>query len=197
MLDTFTSGIKSHLIAPLLSGSTHTHTHIRLWTLKMKCTRYVICGYISGLQKRKGNGFFRCRAEVFGRVQKNLDFFSGGGCPLPVSTSPEKLAGGGFTPAIGYVPSHCEAQSWCPQTKRLIISRLCGPSTSPLLSYPILSHDCSLLHRPFFTYSPIKTHAMPYMHGMQWTFKEHILTPPSYPSHILRHHYIYPPFSRT
>ena len=42
-IDTFTSGVKSQSIASLLSGSTHTHTHIGFWTLRVKCTQYGIC----------------------------------------------------------------------------------------------------------------------------------------------------------
>ena len=50
---------------------------------------------LNGLQKCKGNGFFRNRMrreEVFGRVRKTLVFFMG--VTLHVSTSPEKLEEG-------------------------------------------------------------------------------------------------------
>ena len=66
-IDGFTSGMKSHLMAYLLGGS--THIYIGYETLKVKCTQYVICSQAAFKNARAKFFYFRAgRTAVFGRV---------------------------------------------------------------------------------------------------------------------------------
>ena len=93
-IDNFNLKMKSQSIAYLLNGSKHIDW---ILTLRVKCTQYGICGYISDLQEFKGNGFFRSQAggqkfyvgsRKYGSLSRQL--------PLPKSTSPKKFRGGVF-----------------------------------------------------------------------------------------------------
>ena len=75
--------------------------YVGFQSLKMKCTQHGICNLVA---------FKNARALVFSKSggaginviwnPENVNFFlggGGGGLPLPVSTSHEKLVGGGLT----------------------------------------------------------------------------------------------------
>ena len=88
-IDGFTSRIKPQSIAYLLRESAYTG----LWTLKMKCTQYGICGQ-SNLQECKGNVSFEVGLDgqkiSVGFRKKSRSFFRGMPGPYP---SPPKSVG--------------------------------------------------------------------------------------------------------
>jgi len=75
--------------------------YIGFGTLKVNCTQYGICGWISDLQECKGNGFFEVEQVGinFWSGPKNFDFLDGQ-LPQPAFSSPKKFVGGGELNAL-------------------------------------------------------------------------------------------------
>ena len=96
-IGTFTFGMKSQFIVSLLSGS--AHIYVGLWTLKVKCTQYGICGYTTFKNARamvsfEVGGVGTGQKFSIGSKKISIYFW---GLPLLVCTSPEKLVGKGLT----------------------------------------------------------------------------------------------------
>ena len=87
----FTLKMKPQSIAHLLNGIEHIYW---IWTLRVKCTQYGICG-LSGLQECKSNEFFKIgRMGInFRASPKNVFFLRTGGCPRPDLTPPKVRRG--------------------------------------------------------------------------------------------------------
>ena len=104
-IDGFTSKMKSQSIPYLLSGSERLY-----WILDLEGEMHSMWDlWRSVLQECKGNGFFevgRGKEEFFGRVQKIL-ISLWGSCPLPVSTSRERLVGGRISSSTQKVLRAC------------------------------------------------------------------------------------------
>ena len=112
LVDGFTSGMKSHLMACLLGGS--AHIYIGFETLKMKCTQYGICSQ-AAFKNARANFF------VFGRDGHR---FSGGfekiragaeisreGCPRPDLT-PGYFVGGTLASPLWFGVFREPRRSW-------------------------------------------------------------------------------------
>ena len=96
-IDGCTSKIKSRWIAHILNGSEQIY-----WVLDLEGEVHSIWElWISGLQECKGNGLFevgRNRHKFSVGSKNSWSLF--GGLPLPGSTFPKKLIGGGWTPTL-------------------------------------------------------------------------------------------------
>ena len=92
-IDNFTLKMTSQSNAYLLNKSEHIYP---FWTLKVKCTRYRICGEVAFKIVRQW--FFRSRtwrAKVFGRVKK-IPISLWGRCPYLYLPPPQGSYRGGY-----------------------------------------------------------------------------------------------------
>ena len=115
LVDGFTSGMKSHLMAYLLGGN--AHIHIGFETLKVKCTQYGICSQAAFKNARAifilfsgGTDIcFRAGLKKSGRGQK----FRGEGYPPPGSDTLKVRRGYFNVPRdTPHADTWCNARVW-------------------------------------------------------------------------------------